>query len=149
MDQITRKESCSFTGGAGGAWDKQNRCNASLLQAELKQRKAEEIARKARCDFSFNRNTPIFHGKTMVSCRFSLKPIHCFGLVIWRSTTSGTRINCPITFVQFPSWCRNSWQPEILNSAFLTGLKRKSIGNHGFSHFSPSKIGFLSCRFSL
>ena len=59
MDQITRKESCSSTGGVGGVGGDVN----SLLQAELKQRKAEEIARKARCDFFLNRNTPIFHGK--------------------------------------------------------------------------------------
>ena len=39
----------------------------SLLQAELKQRKAEEIARKARCEnWMIGKNdpeTPIFHGK--------------------------------------------------------------------------------------
>jgi hypothetical protein len=63
MDQITRKENCSFTGGVGGVGGDVN----SLLQAELKQRKAEEIARKARCEnWMIGKNdpeTPIFHGK--------------------------------------------------------------------------------------
>ena len=54
MDQITRKESCSSTGGVGGVGGDVN----SLLQAELKQRKAEEIAPEGALWFFFKPEHP-------------------------------------------------------------------------------------------